>query len=511
MTFHSILFEKPEDFPHRVADESPDFFVDLNIDQIVDTITAGKEEYNLKPFFYTILHNIEAIKYRQEIMQDLENKTLCEHIKSFAGRMHTMREYLSKAGDLHNKYQKERWFLDAVEIYCDAINSIVADLNLTDLQSRGLLRFREYIASYAQSAAFTSLLTETKKLAEGLSQIRYCLLIKNNTVEVRPCASEIDYSTVIEETFAKFKQEAVKDYRVKFYDQIEMNNVEENILDLIVQIYPDTFLNLDNYYVKNRNYVDETIIVFDREIQFYIAYLEYMSLFKGTGLRFCYPKITHDHIEIYDYEGFDLALAYKLINQNLSVVCNDFYLKDPERVIVVSGPNQGGKTTFARMFGQLHYLASLGCSVSGRESQLFLFDRLFTHFEKEETINNLSGKLEEDLSRINNILNQASNKSIIIMNEIFASTTLQDALFLSKKIINKIIQLDLFCVWVTFVIELASFNEKTVSMVAEIIPENPTERTFKIARRYADGLSYAMSIAEKYRLTYDHLIKRIKP
>ncbi len=510
MTFGSILFNKIDESTREKTAKVPACFVDLNLNQIIDAVTANRESYNLKPFFYTPLHDEDAIRYRHEIMQELENKTLIDNIKSFAEKMVVIRRYLALADKLHFKNFKEGWFLEAAVQYCDTIISLVNDLSRIDLKSRGFLSLRDYLRNYANSDGFTTLLAETKKLSTDLSTVKYSLNINGLNVTVRKYEEETDYSVEVEQIFEKFKQSAVKDYRSKLQEESAMSEVEARILYYAAKLHPDIFSNLDNFYVRHVHFMDETVSVFDREIQFYIAYLEFVSIFKRAGLKFCYPQISNTSKEIDGYEGFDLALANKLIPEGSPIVCNDFYMRNKERIFVVSGPNQGGKTTFARMFGQLHYLGSLGCPVPGREARLFLFDRLFTHFETVENIKDLRGKLQDDLVRIHNTLNQATSDSIIIINEILTSTTLEDAVFLSKKVMEKIIELDLLCVWVTFVEELASVSEKTVSMVSTVVPENPALRTFKVARRPADGLSYAIAIAEKYRVTYKSLKERIK-
>ena len=510
MTFHSILFRSAEDRPPSEALAAPDFFVDLNLDQVVKAITVGKSEYNLTPFFHWPLRDVDAVLYRHEVMRDLEDPVVLDRIKAFATALHSMRETLKELEKRHYRHQKEALFLAAVDAYCTAVASLTRDLDVANLESRGLLSFREYLAEYAASDQFRSLLAETTKLKSDLSTVRYTLDIGGSSITVRKYDSEIDYAANVEETFHQFQQGAVKDYNEKFNEFPEMNHVEAAVIERVARLYSELFRRLHIYCGNISQYHDKVIKNFDQEIQFYISYIDYIAPLKSAGLNFCYPTLSGESKELCARDVFDLALAKALLAKGTTVVCNDFHLKGKERIFIVSGPNNGGKTTFARMFGQLHYVASLGCLVPGGRAKLFLFDQILTHFEREEDISNLHGKLQDDLVRIHDILHRATPSSILIMNEIFSSATLQDAIYLATKVIEQIVRLDALCVCVTFIDELTLLSDKIVSAVSTVVPERPAVRTYKIVRKPADGLAYAMSVAEKYGLTRRQILERIR-
>ena len=140
---------------------------------------------------------------------------------------------------------------------------------------------------------------------------------------------------------------------------------------------------------------------------------------------------------------------------------------------------------------------------------MFLPDRVFTHFEREEDLATLRGKFQDELVRIRDVLDQATGDSVVVMNESFASTTLRDALFVGERVLDRMADVGLLGVYVTFVDELASMNEACVSMVATVIPDNPAMRTYELVRKPADGLAYAAAIAGKYGLTYRQLKERL--
>ncbi len=507
MTFNSILFDQQIIKNQEI--NQPECFTDLLLDQVVDAIVASKRDYNLKPFYYYPLQDINLIKFRTEIFKDLENQELLKTIQDFSLDFNTVPHGLNLVKYLEVPFNKMGWHLDVALIYCKSLMTISNDLSHFKLNSKGLTEFKEYIFDYINSENFKILYSKASEVKEQLQSIRYTINVQSGEFTVQKYEGEKEYDNEVLSLFERFRTHKEKKVELKQKFDKAINHIDSIILEFVARLFPEPFANLKQFCDKFPTYVDAKILQFDREIQFYISYLQFIDKIKAKDLKFCYPEITTSKEEIFNYNGFDLALALKFLENENQIIQNDFFLNEPERIIVFSGPNQGGKTTFARMFGQLHYLARLGVLLPGSKSKIFITDNIHTHFEKEESINTLQGKLMEELTRFKSIYSKLTPNSLLIMNEIFNSTTLDDAIFLGKEIMSKLINLGLFCIIVTFIDEISNIDPSFVSMVGNIDPANPEIRTFKITRRPADGLAYALAIAKKHQLTYSQIKERI--
>lgn len=514
--FYSVLFPNYDQYKDAKNENviSKPYFNDLGLNLIFNPIIKSKKEFELEKYYYKSLQDIEIISYRQEVMSELENLTLRSIMTEFSDdvysiklNMNEVRKALSSDDQWSNNYLMRGHMLDYAERYCNSVTKLKEELSNTEIISDGILAFKRYVNDYVETERYQSLTLAITKLREEFSEIEYTMLIDGGTIKIRKYEDQIDYSKKIVTTFEKFRQKDAEDYRHKLSEKPEADHVEVGVLDVLSKLYKDTFNNLSDFCSEYINFDDETIIRFSQDLQFYISWLDYIEPLKDSGLNFNYPTMEKTSDCLNANDSFDLALASKIKDK---VVSNDFRIQAPESIVVITGPNQGGKTTYAKAFGQMHYLASLGVSVPGTSSSLYLFDNIYTHFGREEDLSSHDGKLKDDLERLHEITTNATSRSLIIINEIFSSTTMNDAVFLGNHMIDKLVEIKSPTVIVSFLDELALHSKNVVSMMSMVEDNNPMKRTYRVIRKAPDGSAYAIHIASRHNLTYEKLLRRLK-
>jgi len=515
--FTSILFPQG-DAPAGAVGE-PGCFSDLHLDEIIAAINARHPEDQVNEFFHVPLRDVSAIEHRQQVFRDLECDEIRAPIMDFVGGMRTIRLRLEQAKELRHPLQRQGWFIYAIQTYCEIVASLREALARVPLASRGLRDLTQYLAEYVECDSFRNLVNDTESVQTALRGVHYVVHIQDLRVHVEKYDGQTDYSAGVATIFGRFATEIGKDHHARLAvplegppeDSVDINHIEAQILECVADLYPDPFAQLAGFCQRNQRFLEPTIRQFDNEVRFYLYYLAFVRKLTSAGLSFSYPEVTSEPGVLSVDDACDLALTIKSTGKEQPLVGNAFRLLDAERVFVVTGPNQGGKTTFARTAGQCAYLASLGCPIPANRARLTLPDRIYTHFERQENLSTLHGKLEDELVRIHDILSRATATSLIIMNESFSSTTVTDALQIGTEIVGRIIRLGCIAVYVSFLDELASVDRACVSMVGEVAPDDPSQRTFKFTRRPADGLAYAAALAGKYGLDPDVLRRRINP
>ena len=485
MSFLSILNPSWEENAEAEMSDPPSYFADLSLDQIVASITADKTEYNLAPFFHQPLKSHDAIAYRQAVMLDLENDARYDAVARFAASMSSMRQRLGQAGKLHYKYQKEAWLLDAAELYSLSVERLLSDLRAAPPSSPGLARFFAFLAEYAGSPAFQGLLSEIATLKAELSSIRYTLLIGDGVVTVSDYHDEADYGAELQADFEKFKQGAAGDHIFKFRDFAAMNHIEAGVLDRVARLNPEILAKLDGFSARSGGFFDRTILRFDREVQFYAAYIAHMRRFAGAGLKFCYPRVSAESKDIRVRDGYDLALAKtpsvteahppRFACKDLYEVClaltagkrpvgNDISA-DGKSLILVTGANQGGKTTFLRSFGLAQLMSQSGMFAPAASLRLNVVGGVFTHFKREEDTTMRSGKFDEELSRMNDIVNAVRPRALLLFNESFAATNEREGSEIARQIVSALLEKPNKIVFVSHLYDFAhGFYERSLEL-----------------------------------------------
>jgi DNA mismatch repair protein MutS len=98
----SILFNDAHDAPDDGSGDEPAYLGDLRLDQIISALTAGRESYRLTAYLHRPLRSVETVRYRQQVLRDLEREPVHQVVTAFARGMARMRRHLHLAETLHH-------------------------------------------------------------------------------------------------------------------------------------------------------------------------------------------------------------------------------------------------------------------------------------------------------------------------------------------------------------------------------------------------------------------------
>ncbi|MCI2057909.1 MAG: hypothetical protein LKJ80_01735 [Oscillibacter sp.] len=483
----------------------PEFFDDLGLSRIIARAGRGCEE--LWPF-YTPLSDPAVIRYRQEVGRDLEDAALRYRFAGLAQQLRALSRQLSAHRTEDFPWVRCSDLLSAAGQYLEQLRAFLEDFPYGSVHSEGLESFLLHIRQHLNSARTVQMSMELSKLERELCGVDYCILLDGNTLRVGGPGKSQEIDGLVESLFDRFGQENFGGGTCQAPGGEQDVRNEDAVLSLLAREHPETFRRLADFGRRYGDFADPGILAFARELPFYLGYLDATDGIARAGGSFCYPALLDGWDGCRGEDGFDLALAMRLQEAGGKPVENSFALHGRERILVVTGPNQGGKTTYARMLGQIFYLASLGVRVPGRAAALRIPDRICTHFGKAGPDG--ADGLRQELTRLRGLLEQTTQGSLVILNEIFASASHGDGVYLGEKLMERLTDTGCMAVFVTFLYELADCGPAVVSVMSEIRPGTAAERSYHIARHAPNGCAYALSLAEKLGLTREKITGRLE-
>lgn len=257
------------------------------------------------------------------------------------------------------------------------------------------------------------------------------------------------------------------------------------------------------------------------DLAFYLAAVRLMERLRSRGLPVCRPEIAPMTERVSELqEAYNLNLALHQIahaDATAHIVTNDVHLGDNGRIGILTGPNQGGKTTYTQMVGLCQILAQTGIWVPAAQARISPVDNIYTHYPVEEQVAKGTGRFGDEAQRLSVIFSRGTRHSLVLLNESLASTNSGESLYIAQDIVRVLRRLGARAIFSTHLHELAAdlaaLNASTdgdsliVSLVAsrrETSEESP-RRSYKIAPGPPLGRSYAREIAAQYGISYDQL------
>ena len=244
---------------------------------------------------------------------------------------------------------------------------------------------------------------------------------------------------------------------------------------------------------KSAEHIGSFFRMLQTELAFYIGCLNLHKRLLELGRRLRFPRRQRPApLRFSCKDLYEVCLA---LTTNKRPVGNDIDA-DGNSLIIVTGANQGGKTTFLRSFGLAQLMSQSGMFAPAASLQLNIVDGVFTHFKREEDATMRSGKFDEELSRMNDIVNIVTPRALILFNESFAATNEREGSEIARQIVSALLERPNKVVFISHQYDFAhGFYEKHLDFALFLRADRGAGgRTFKLVEGEPLGTSFGEDV-----------------
>lgn len=531
---------------------------DLGLDVICKKLTSDPKEQNMiMGVLSNMTSNPGVALYRQKVFVDIMNQPkLREDLTQLFDKVEFIRNFGIKNKEIENKIGL--WHLmhrlDELKDYIKCVEDMRECLSKSQIQSKGLIGFRDYVNSLYEDSLFAQMKKDIEGIntdANSIQSITVGINVNSRleaismgliSVNDKPFKKSSIVSNFADTLSSKDKiHEGTEWNGDMHYQQVAKpdSNFAEEILSFQAALNPfqeasarqgtlakvaeGDGLGSTTFYLENllnklmgslvkklrevlTKYSNVAVVNISRlipEFVYYFRLVEFVEKCQADGFPFSEAALIKEGTTTMRARGFyNLKLAVSL-NNSEELVPNDLDFDPRNTVYILTGANRGGKTTVTQAVGLLYVFAQGGCYVPATSFEYKPVDSIFTHFPADEDKTIDYGRLGEECVRFKELYAASTSESLLLLNESFSTTSFEEGYYIARDSVRAILKKHTRTIYNTHMHNLAMDLSEGASSL--IVKAEGGKRSFKVEVAPPEGNSYAKDIAEKYGVTYEML------
>ena len=515
-----------------------DYTTNLELEQLARLISP---EYstNIMRVFGQLSTDPETLNYRLDILEDFLNvpaleAVLYENIHKLYINEHVNVQKLGLADSFYALNQR----LESLKTFIECITKCheFCDKNRDKFNSAALKGLTDYFASVYNSDYFDEVKRETDEclriLAKGVKSVTVGI---NFDDMMRPIeAMLLSVSTDAIKKKGRFDWlfsrvgdtgRAIGKTHSLYNENGGVNDLEAPLFRELKEINSEYISHLDTavraYFKKST----EDILTFESQMSFYIGAKRIVEAVRARGLDMCRPKYLPMEDRKMNAKGiFDLSFYIQMVGSDPmgslkdKIITNECRFDDDGRFFVLTGANNGGKTTYTRAVGIIQVFAQAGIYVPCSECEISPVDYIYTHFPKEEEVGLNTSRFTQECKQFKETVDTATRHSLLLLNESIQSTTPTECVYIATELTKIFRCVGVRGIYATHLLELAKsldrLNEevegdtKLVSIVTTVDRTADNRRLYRIERAEPQEFGYARTIYEKFGVSFEEVKRR---